>query len=251
MFEQIVNAITANPYLTVAVLFVLCGAGLPLPEEIVMLAGGYVCAKYPEHAQLPWMMVWCAGGILVGDVLPYLLGRVFGVRLLRLRWMRYMVTKQRLASFDRWFRRRGDWVILIARFIPGLRVVAFFTAGTMKMAWQRFLCLDGLGIVLMVPLLTWLGFHSVGVIEQAIATVKKVETGILWACAGGAVLAGAWLWLRRRRRNLARQSRPKEAFVQPQLPVQEVSPSAAITQTSISAPPPDLPAGERPPTSAP
>lgn len=214
-----------------------------------MLAGGYICAK--GHAELPWMMVWCATGIVVGDVLPYLLGRIFGVRLLRLRWMRYMVTKQRLASFDRWFRRRGDWVILIARFIPGLRVVAFFTAGTMKMSLPRFLCLDGLGIVLMVPLLTWVGYRSAGVIEQAIATVKKVETGILWACAGAAVLAMAWLWLRRRRRNLARQSRPQEAFVQPQLPVQEVPPPPANTQTSIAPPPPDLPAGARPPNQAP
>ncbi len=217
MFDQIVALIAQYPYLSVATLCVLCGLGLPLPEEIILLAAGYVCATFPEHAELPVMMAWSAGAILTGDVVPYLLGRVFGVRLLRLRWLRYVVTRQRLARFDRWFRRRGDWVVFIARFIPGIRVVAFFTGGTMKMPWQRFLVLDALGIAMSVPLLSWLGFHSAGVIEEVIATVKRIERGILWAVlGGGAALALAW-WLRHRsRQRLLRLTRPTEAIVRPQ-----------------------------------
>ena len=117
MFDQIVAAIAEYPYLGVVLVFLLCGIGLPLPEEIGLLAAGYVCAKFPEHATLPWMMFWCAAAILTGDLIPFVLGRVFGVRLLRLRWLRLFVTKQRLAVFDRWFRRRGDLVIVIARFL--------------------------------------------------------------------------------------------------------------------------------------
>jgi len=220
MFEQIVTAMTEYPYLVVGVVFLLCGLGMPLPEEIVLLAGGYFCAKFPDQASLPWMMLWCAVAILMGDLIPFVLGRVFGARLLRLRWMRYLVTKQRLASFDRWFRRRGDLVILIARFLAGLRVVAFFTAGTMKMPWRRFLVLDGLGIVLMVPLLVWLGSRSAGFIDEMIETVKRVERGILWAAVGGGLVIGLWLWIWQRRRRAQRQGRPGEAFVQPQRPIQ-------------------------------
>ncbi len=256
MFEQIVAAIQNYPYLAVAALFMLCGLGLPLPEELVMLAGGYFCAKNPELAQLHWMMVACAGGILLGDVMPFLLGRIFGVRLLRLRWLRYIVTKQRLAKFDRWFRRRGDWVILIARFVPGLRVVAFFTAGTMKMAWRRFLFLDGLGIALMVPVMTWLGFHSVAVIEQAIATVQRVERGILQVVAvvGALLLVSVWWW--RRRERLRRQSRPTETFIQPKLPVQsppaaDPAPGATEPATTATTAPPAPPTPQPDPPSPP
>jgi membrane protein YqaA with SNARE-associated domain len=130
MFEQLLAAITEYPYWSVALLFVLCGIGLPLPEEILLLAAGYICFQFPERAELPLMMAACAGGILGGDVLPFVLGRVFGVRLLRLRWLRLVVTKQRLANFDRWFRRRGDWVVLIARFIFRLDQVRFTNSGT-------------------------------------------------------------------------------------------------------------------------
>ncbi|MBL8753268.1 MAG: VTT domain-containing protein, partial [Planctomycetes bacterium] len=131
--------------------------------------------------------------------------------------------KQRLASFDRWFRRRGDLVILIARFLPGIRVVAFFTAGTMKMPWRRFLFLDGLGIALIVPLLTWLGYRSAGFIDHMVATVERAERGILWGAIAALVLTAAWLWLRRRRR-LARSQRPPETFVQPRQPVPDAPP---------------------------
>ena len=208
-----------SPYIGVAVVFLLCGLGFPIPEEIVLLAAGFVCAKFPEKAQLLPMMGWCAGAIAVGDMIPFLLGRVFGVRLLRLRWLRYFINKRRLAMFDHWFRRRGDLVIVISRFMPGLRVVAFFTAGAMKMRWTRFLLLDGLGIVLIVPLMTWIGFSSAGFIEEAFATVQKVERGILWGGVGLALVLAVWVWLWRRRRARQREQALKEAFVQPQHPV--------------------------------
>jgi membrane protein DedA with SNARE-associated domain len=218
MFEQLVAAMTDYPYLVVGIVFVVCGLGLPLPEEIVLLAAGYFCAKRPDLASLPWMMLWSAAAILAGDLLPFLAGKVFGARLLRLRWMRYLVTKKRLANFDRWFRRRGDLVILIARFVAGLRMVAFFTAGTMKMRWSRFLLLDGLGIGLLVPLLTLLGFHSAGFIDELIVTVAQVERGILWAAIGGGVGLLLWYGLWQRRQQSA-TTRPKEAYVEPQRPV--------------------------------
>ncbi len=246
MFEQIVTAMTEYPYLVVVVVFLLCGLGLPLPEEIVLLAGGYFCVKFPGQASLPLMMLWCAVGILVGDLLPFVLGRVFGARLLRLRWMRYLVTKQRLASFDRWFRRRGDLVILIARFLAGLRMVAFFTAGTMKMPWRRFLLLDGLGIALMVPLLVWLGSRSAGFIDEMIETVKQVERGILWAAVGGGVVIVLWLWVWQRRRRARRQGRPGEAFVKPQRPIQDQPGALPATAEPPPTPPPDEPRDEPP-----
>jgi membrane protein DedA with SNARE-associated domain len=237
MFDQIVTAMTEYPYLVVAVVFLLCGLGLPLPEEIVLLASGYFCAKYPDKADLPSMMAVCATAILIGDLVPFVLGRVFGARLLRLRWMRYLVTKQRLASFDRWFRRRGDMVIIIARFLAGLRVVAFFTAGTMKMPWRRFLFLDGLGIALMVPLLTWLGFRGASFIKTMIQTVQEVERGLLWGALGVGALGALWWWLWRRKRRLAQARGPTEAFVQPKVPVMDPPPCPPGTEAPVAASP--------------
>ncbi|HLQ37787.1 MAG TPA: DedA family protein [Planctomycetota bacterium] len=245
-FDALVQWITNYPYIGVALVFVLCGLGLPLPEELVLIAGGYVCAKVPDKAQLWVMMCWCAGGILTGDLIPYTLGRVFGVRLLRLRPLRLVVTKQRLAKFDRWFRRRGDMVIIVARFVPGIRVVAFFTAGAMKLSWLRFLLLDGAGIVVIVPLLTLLGRHSAGVIDDLIDKMQRLERGILWSAVGATLLLLAWFWMARRQRRRRRAlAVPGETFIEPRVqPKSEVAEPLVGPEPPITGalPPPDTPA---------
>lgn len=233
------ETIAAYPYLGVAVVFLLCGMGLPLPEELVLIASGYVCHRFPDKASLVPMMAWCGGAILVGDLIPYVLGRVFGTRLLRIRWLRMVVTRRRLAQFDRWFRRRGDLVIFVARFLAGIRVVAFFTAGTMKMRWRRFLLLDGLGIAVIVPTLVYAGWSGAEVINSVIDWVSTVERGILWTAVGGSVLVLAWYWLARRRRARRLQARPAEAFVQPRIPPAAPSDDAAEAPADAPANAPD------------
>src|SRR5690606_18772170 len=62
-------------------------------------------------------------------------------------------------------------------------------------------------------------FHSHAVIENMIVTVQQVERGILWGVIGGLLVLGLWLWFWRRGRRTARELAPRDAFVQPQLPV--------------------------------
>ena len=208
-----------GPYLAVALLFILCGLGLPIPEEIVLVSAGFLV--YQQQATYPRMVMVCAGAILVGDVVPFVLGSLFGPRLLRLRWMRFVISRQRLATFDRWFRRRGDMVILVARFVPGLRVVAFFTGGTMRMRWGRFLLLDMVGITLTAPTFVFVGKHFGDKIEEAFRFVQRVESSLLYLAIGGGVLAGAWYWLRARARRRRAAVTPRETFVGPRVPPQK------------------------------
>ena len=66
----IIQTITDYPYIGAAAVFLLCGLGLPIPEEVVLLAAGFVCAKFPDKAQLFPMMGWCAAAIVAGDSIP-------------------------------------------------------------------------------------------------------------------------------------------------------------------------------------
>ena len=221
MFESLGETFREYPYIGVALVFAVCAFGLPLPEELVLIAAGYVCAKFPDTAKFQWMMFWSATSMLSFDLVPYLLGRIFGARLLRIRWLRVVVTRKRLADFDRWFRRRGDLVIFFARFLAGIRTIAFFTAGVMKMPMRRFLLLDGFGISIIVPLMVWIGYRGAGVIDEVIARVQAVERGLLWLIVGAVVVLGGYLLLRRRARRRAAGAGPTETFVEPQLPVQD------------------------------
>ncbi len=217
MQEWLIEWFSTYPYAGVALMFLACGLGLPVPEEIVLLFAGYTC--YSGYANRETMMAVAVGAILLGDIVPFALGRLFGPNLLRLRIMRFFISPQRLARFDRWFRRRGDTVVFFSRFIAGMRVVSYFVAGTMKMSWSRFLLLDLAGVLLVAPLLVWLGDHYGGAIEALIEKVKTVERGILIAGIAVAVVAGVWYWLRLRRRQRRLVGAATESFVEPSEPL--------------------------------
>ncbi|MBI5850401.1 MAG: DedA family protein [Planctomycetes bacterium] len=229
MFDWLVETFSSHAYFGCAILFLLCGLGLPLPEEVVLLFAGYVC--FEGLADREAMMAVCCGAILAGDVIPFVLGRHYGPRLLRIRLLRILITPQRLARFDRWFRRRGELVVFFSRFVAGIRVVCYFTAGTMRMAWLKFLALDLAGILLIGPLLVWVGHRYGETIRAAVASVTRVERGILIGTLVSGAIVGGWYWLRRRRRQRMLVGEAAETFVEPSTPVQ--------------APPPDL---DRPPT---
>lgn len=236
MFDWLVETFGHYPYAGVAIVFVLCGLGLPLPEEIVLIAAGYVCFK--GLASVGWMMAACAGSILLGDVVPFLLGRTFGPRLLRVRLLRVIANRRRLAQLDHWFRRRGDLAVFFARFVPGLRVVAYFTAGTLRMKVHRFLALDVGGIVLVCPPLIWVGSHFGAVIDDAIVRVQQVERGILWTVIGGLTLTALLMWLRRRRRSRELSRSTAETFVAPTVPPSPPAHAPAPPDAQDSTDPP-------------
>ncbi|MDP6928073.1 MAG: VTT domain-containing protein [Planctomycetota bacterium] len=232
MFDWLVEIFTNYPYMGVAAIYLLAGLGFPLPEELVAISAGYICFK--DLADPLPMMATCAASILAGDVIPFTLGRIFGSRLLRLRPFRLLITHQRLATFDTWFRRRGDLVIFFARFFPGLRIVAYFTAGTMKMRWRRFLTLDLLGILLVVPLFVWVGMEFGSIIDEVVEQMQKLERGLLITLIAAGIIVITTYWLRRRRRRKALLAEgPSETYVEPS-PNSENKSSGALQAESSS-----------------
>ena len=137
-----------------AVLF-LCGVGLPLPEEVTLLASGLLL--HQGKVEFVPMAVVCSIAILLGDAIPFWLGRRFGMNALRVRWVRRIIHPERFARIEKRFQRHGNWAVFACRFFAGVRIPGYFMAGTLRMSYGRFLLLDGLGVMLTVPISIWLG----------------------------------------------------------------------------------------------
>jgi membrane protein DedA with SNARE-associated domain len=62
------------------VFFVLlaCGLGIPLPEDVALILGGFLV--YEEKAQLVPMMVTGYLGIIIGDSMIFYFGRRLGTK---------------------------------------------------------------------------------------------------------------------------------------------------------------------------
>ncbi len=184
------------------VLGVLAGTiGLPIPEEVPLLTAGVLAAL--GVIDLPTAIVV---GVLVcffGDLAVFATGRKIGF---------HLEGHPRIARVvrGRYFRRaralyveRGPWTLFIARMLPGVKTPFLFTAGAMRMPWKSFLAFDLGSVLLLVPSLVLIGYHS----SWSLARLTKVvgELGLL--AAAGFVLAlalAAAIYVARRRRRLAR-----------------------------------------------
>ena len=142
---------------------ILCGAGLPIPEEPILLFAGARAVELAEGhsigAALTRMTLACAFGILLGDLLCFYLGRKVGRGIFKIKFVRSIATRPRRVRAERFFLRYGTWSIFIARFFAGVRLVMYFSAGmSRRVSYFKFLLMDLLGVLVSVPLSVYIGF---------------------------------------------------------------------------------------------
>ncbi len=202
---------------------VLCGFGLPLPEDVVLVTGGVLAwlsspleslalREMAADPGLHLMVLVGLAGILAGDSIIYWLGRRLGVRVAEFRLLRRLVPPDKLEEVEKRLRRRGNLVVVLARYLPGLRAPTYFTVGHSRLPYWEFLLFDGLAALISAPLWICLGFWFGDDIEHAAREATRFGHYILLAVA--VVLAAlAFRWIQRRRAVQAAQAR--DAAAQP------------------------------------
>ena len=131
------------------------GGGFPIPEEVTMTGSGYLL--HQGQVELLPIIVTCWAATLLGDAIPFWTGRLFGVRALRIPLIARILHAERFALIEENVANHGGWAVFTARFLPGLRLPAFFTAGTAGMKFWRFWAVDALAAAFMTPAYVLLG----------------------------------------------------------------------------------------------
>ena len=182
-------------YAAVFGILVACGLGVPLPEDISLILGGFLAHK--GAASLPLMMGVGFAGILVGDSLIFLAGRRLGSQVGRspTGFFAKVITPEKRARVEGLFALHGQKIVMIARFLPGVRAVTYFTAGSAGMSYWRFVFWDGLAALLSAPFFVWLGFHFGDKLDYAIERMKEGQLVVF----GGLAVVGlaAFVWRKR------------------------------------------------------
>ena len=159
-------------------LLLLCGVGLPLPEDIVLTVAGML-AMDDGRAWLPVAILMYVG-VLAGDSLIFFLGRRFGGKLLAWQGTHHLFPPQKQAKVQRLFDRHGSFVLVIARFLPGLRAPIFSSAGAMRVPYLRFLLLDGAAALVSAPFFVWLGYWLWKQFDDDIQKLKTAYAHSQW-----------------------------------------------------------------------
>jgi membrane protein DedA with SNARE-associated domain len=204
--QILTSASGVGAYGLVLGVLLVCGVGLPLPEDVALITGGYLV--YLEAARLPYMIAVAYLGILGGDSFAFLLGRHLGGSLTQ-RWpFRLIITPAKRAKVERLFHRYGDKIVVAARFMPGVRAVTYFCGGAARMRYRRFILYDGAAAMISAPFFVLLGWHFGDRIDWVVREVRRGQTAVLLSLAG---IICAYLVFRHLRKSAAdRRDRAEE-----------------------------------------
>src|SRR5512139_3019308 len=134
--DQVGAFIYAYGYPGVFALLMLGIVGLPVPDEWLLVFSGYLVFRGYFHAA-PALAVAVLGSIS-GISMSYGLGRTLGNTFVRRYGHRVRLTEEKMRSVQAWFDRAGRWGLLVGYFIPGVRHMAGFAAGTSKLRYPAF-----------------------------------------------------------------------------------------------------------------
>lgn len=188
-------------YLAVGGFITLEDFGAPVPGETVLIAA----AVYAGAGRLNIVAVGLIAVLaaVVGDNIGYAIG-FFGGHALVERFGKYvLLTAERLEKAEGFFARNGGKVVVVARFIEGLRQANGIIAGIAEMPWQRFLAFNALGAALWVGVWASVGYLAGDHIEAIYTEFARYSLYLLIALVIVAAALIVRAVVRRRRRAAA------------------------------------------------
>jgi len=173
---------------------VLTGCGLPLPEEVAIVLAGVLSAQGTLHSGLAFAA--CLAGALVGDCVMYAIG-FYGGRTLLYAHPRLakLIGAQREARFEEAIERHAFKVLLLSRFLVGVRGPVYLAAGIVRLPFRVYILCDLIAATLVVGCFFSLSY-AFG--DPVIQWIRRAELWVTIIVVSAVVIVAACLYYRHR-----------------------------------------------------
>jgi membrane protein DedA with SNARE-associated domain len=188
--EAVTPILERYGYAAVFVAVFVEGVGIPAPGETLLVAGGIDAARGGLHIGALVVTAFLAAWL--GNAAGYVIGRMAGRRLLA----RFPRQSERFARVEGLFADYGGWIILVARFVDGLRQLNGYAAGILSMPARTFVVWNTLGAALWVAVCCW---GSYAATEHIHALLHLLHGPTPWLVAFALAALAALAWRRARR----------------------------------------------------
>lgn len=196
--EFLIHFFSDYGYFAVLFVLIICGFGVPIPEDITLVSGGVISGLGYTNVHI--MLVVSLFGVLLGDSTMYWLGRIYGTKILRFRPIRRFLTLERLRMVRSKFEQYGNRVLFVARFLPGLRAPIYMVAGiTRRVSFIRFLLLDFFAAIISVPIWVYLGDLGASNLDWLHEQIKKGQS-IIYILIALLAIYLVWKWHKGRKK---------------------------------------------------
>ena len=183
--------------------FLLFGAAFveyvfpPFPGDLLVVLGSW----YAVRGHLSWPVVYGAvtAGAVAGAWVDHQFGVWLGARLEHSPTAARFLSPAQLARFEEAYRRWGFWLLLLNRFVPGVRGFIFVAAGASGVPLPRALLLGGASAAVWNGLLLAAGALVASNADELVSLVDRY-TRLAGAAIGVALIVLLVRALLRRRK---------------------------------------------------
>ena len=145
-------------YLGFFVFIALTGCGMPIPEEAAIVLAGVLSS---QQGGLDWRIAFpvCLAGAVVGDSFMYAIGYRWGHGIFTAhpRFAKLFATENE-QQFQKAVEAHALKVMLIARFLVGIRAPVYLMTGIVRLPFRRFLMYDVISASLVVGVVFGLSY---------------------------------------------------------------------------------------------
>ena len=192
--EPLIAWLSQYGYAGLFALLMLGIAGLPIPDETLLVLSGYLVWA----GRLAPVTTFLAGfaGAASGISLSYWLGRTLGHKAVG-RYGKYIhLTPARVDTVQRWFQSIGNWLLSVGYFIPGVRHFTALVAGMSGVSFRVFAPYAYVGAAVWVLFFLTIGYAVGENWRTAIQLIHRYT----WGFVVIVLLTGSVVWRLRTRK---------------------------------------------------
>jgi membrane protein DedA with SNARE-associated domain len=183
-----------SSYLGIVVFLVLTGCGMPLPEEVAIVLAGVLSAQGHLHTGLAFAS--CLIGALLGDAVIYAIGYRWGHSLLSYHpRLAKLLRAEREKTFEQAIEQHALKVMLLSRFLVGIRGPVYLATGVVRLPFRLFLLYDFICATLVVGFFFGLAYVFGDRVAHWIRDAELTATVIVLVAA---LVFGGYVYYRHR-----------------------------------------------------
>jgi len=189
---HITDVLAAWGYLGIFIAVFVGNLGIPVPEETVMLAAGFLAGRSLLDLRIVYVTV--VASAVTGDCCGYVIGRTGGQRVLVRLASAFPFLRTRYDRLQLFFQTHGSKAVFMARFITGARFMAGPMAGACGMPFFQFLGWNVLGAIVWCSLVVTVGYLVGDELYRALTTAHQASRWIELAGVAVAIVVFVFWW---------------------------------------------------------
>jgi len=192
-----VEFLVRHGYLLLVVWVFVEQLGLPLPSAPLLLAAGALAGRHLMNLELAIALPIVT--VVICDFFWYQLGRLNGMKVLQWLCRVSLEPDSCVRRTQVRFERNGPWELAVARFVPGMNVVAIPLAGIVRMPLQRFALFDGLGATLWAGSYIGTGYVFSDELDDVASHLAFLGRGLFVLLLAGLLFYIGWKYFNQQR----------------------------------------------------